>query len=66
MTRLKAIRIEGFRGVSKSLTVNLDGQSLAIYGENGFIQIGSRICGRKTAKRQPCETRSCQTPQAQV
>ncbi len=34
MTRLRAIQIAGFRGVLKGLTVNLAGQSLAIYGEN--------------------------------
>src|SRR5262245_18103839 len=34
MTRLKAIKIEGFRGVLGSLSVALGGQSLAVYGEN--------------------------------
>ena len=34
MTRLRAIQIDGFRGVLQNLTVNLGGQSLAIYGEN--------------------------------
>jgi AAA15 family ATPase/GTPase len=34
MTRLRAIQIDGFRGIIQNLTVNLGGQSLAIYGEN--------------------------------
>src|SRR6267142_2322784 len=34
MTRLRAIQIDGFRGILQNLTVNLGGQSLAIYGEN--------------------------------
>src|SRR5260370_19347052 len=34
MTSLRAIQIDGFRGVLQNLTVNLGGQSLAIYGEN--------------------------------
>jgi AAA15 family ATPase/GTPase len=34
MTRLRAIQIDGFRGVLANLTLNLAGQSLAIYGEN--------------------------------
>jgi hypothetical protein len=36
MTRLRSIEIQGFRGVAGNLTVNLGGQSLAIYGENAI------------------------------
>src|SRR6266404_2234249 len=34
MSRLRAIDIYGFRGVSGKLTISLNGQSLAIYAEN--------------------------------
>jgi hypothetical protein len=34
MSRLRSIEIYGFRGVLENLAVTLDGQSLAIYGEN--------------------------------
>jgi hypothetical protein len=34
MTRLRTIKIRGFRGVVENLAVNFGGESLAIYGEN--------------------------------
>jgi chromosome segregation ATPase len=34
MSRLRAIEVDGFRGVSGKLTIPLNGQSLVIYAEN--------------------------------